>query len=263
MAIIKVKDVRFKYEDSAVLENLSFEVEKGSFLAVAGPNGAGKSTLLNILSGTIKPLSGSVIVDSEDIKNYSSAELAKKVSVVRQEFVPVFGFTVLETVMMARTPYFGQSGFETKADRQIVNDALVSTETEKFANRQLSQLSGGERQRVFIARALAQDTEVLLLDEPTSSLDLRHQVQIYDLLKKMQIDRGKTIVSVTHDTNLAAQYCDQVLLLAEDSGFLIGPPKTVFSGGNLEKIFRVSGFSGKIGTESFFLPLGKLARDNQ
>ncbi|MBW8016533.1 MAG: ABC transporter ATP-binding protein [Planctomycetes bacterium] len=263
MAIVEVKDLSYKYDKTPVIENISFQVNKGTFLAVAGPNGAGKSTLLKLLSSIIAPTMGTIIIDSENIADYKSHQLAKKIAVVRQEFVPVFGFTVLETVMMARTPYFSSGGFESKTDRQIVNDALKATETEQFANRQLAQLSGGERQRVFIARALAQNTPILLLDEPTSYLDLRHQVQIYDLLKMMQVEKGKTIISVTHDINLAGQYCDEVLLISEQTDYIIGPPKNIFSVENLEKTFQVSGFSGKIGTESFFLPLGKFARDNQ
>jgi iron complex transport system ATP-binding protein len=263
MAILEAKGISYKYGETAVLDNISFEVNKGTFLAVAGPNGAGKSTLLKLLSSIIKPTTGSVIIDSEDIQSYKAQQLAKKIAVVRQEFVPAFGFTVLETVMMARTPYFGSAGFESKTDREIVNEALKATETEKFADRQLAQLSGGERQRVFIARALAQNTPILLLDEPTSYLDLRHQVQIYDLLKMMQLEKGKTIISVTHDINLAGQYCDEVLLLSEQNDYLMGPPGNVFSRQNLEKTFKVSGFSGKIGTESFFLPLGTYARDKQ
>lgn len=261
MAIIEVKDICFDYAATPVFDKLSLQVEKGTFLAIAGPNGAGKSTLLKLLSGIIKPNSGTVKIDGRDIKAYKTEDLAKQVSVVRQEFVPVFGFTVFETVMMARTPYFGRASFESTADRQIVSDALKATETYEFANRQLGQISGGERQRVFIARALAQSTPVLLLDEPTSFLDLRHQVQIYDLIKKMQLDSGKTIIAVTHDINLAAQYCDQVLLLGDNADNIIGPPNNVLSPENLKKTFSVTGFSGQIGKETFFLPLGKFARD--
>lgn len=263
MAIVEARNLSYKYTKTLVLENINIEIDKGSFLAIAGPNGSGKSTLLKLLSSIIEPTSGSIFIDSKNIQNYKTRQLAKKVSLVRQEFIPVFGFTVLETVMMARTPYFANSGFESKNDRQIVDEALAATETDKFADRQLCQLSGGERQRVFIARALAQDTPVLLLDEPTSYLDLRHQVQIYDLLKIMQLEKGKTIISVTHDVNLAAQYCDEVLLLSDGNEHIIGPPRIVFAKENLEKTYQVSGFSGKIGTESFFLPLGKFARDNK
>ena len=263
MSIIEVSHLSFSYSEAEVLQDLSFEVKHGAFLAVAGPNGAGKSTLLNLLSGQLKPKSGSIRIDSAQLKSYSTEALARKVAVVRQEFVPVFGFSVVETVLMARTPYYGPVGFESKADREIVSEALAATDTVEFARRQLGQISGGERQRVFIARALAQDTPILLLDEPTSFLDLRHQVRIYDLLKKMQIEKGKTIVAVTHDINLVAQYCDEVLLLDGGADYYKGSPREVFSQEKIERVFGVTGFAGRVGRENFFLPLGKLARDHR
>jgi len=261
MSIIEIDNLSFAYDKSPVLSDLSFKVEQGSFLAIAGPNGAGKSTLMNLLCAVLKPNSGRIDIDNETIDSYSTQDLAKKIAIVRQEFVPVFGFNVIEMVLMARTPYYDRMGFETKDDRQIVQNALNATDTEQFASRQLSQISGGERQRVFIARALAQDTPILLLDEPTSFLDLRHQVRVYDLLKKMQLEKGKTIVAITHDINLAAQYCDEVLLLSQDTDYHTGPAADVLSPENLEKVFSVKGFSGQVGKENFFLPLGKFAKD--
>jgi iron complex transport system ATP-binding protein len=263
MSIIEVGYLDFSYSEVEVLRNLSFEVERGCFLAIAGPNGAGKSTLLNLLSGVLKPDSGSIKIDGCEVKSYSTEALARKVAVVRQEFVPVFGFSVIETVLMARTPYYGPMGFESEADREIVNNALTATDTVEFARRRLGQISGGERQRVFIARALAQDTSILLLDEPTSFLDLHHQVRIYDLLKKMQIEKDKTIVVITHDINLAAQYCDEVLLLGADTDYHKAAPRDVFSQEKIEKVFGITGFTGQVGREKFFLPLGKFARDHR
>lgn len=261
MSIIKTQNLSFSYEQTPILRDLSFEIQPGSFLAIAGPNGVGKSTLVNLLSGSLKPDSGNITIDRAPSDSYSAQQLAAKVAVVRQEFVPVFGFSVIETVSMARTPYFDQFGFETATDKKIVADALKSTETDHFATRLLNQLSGGERQRVFIARALAQDTPILLLDEPTSFLDLRHQVGIYDLLKKMQTEEQKTIVAVTHDINLASQYCDNVLLLGDDMKYYLGPPKTVLTKEKLEEVFKITGFTGQVGAENFFLPLGKFAKD--
>lgn len=263
MNIIEVKNLSFDYDQSRVLGDLSFAVEKGSFLSIAGPNGAGKSTLLNLLSANLKPGTGTVSIDDTPVGSYSAESLARKIAVVGQEFVPVFGFSVIETVLMARIGHYGRWGFETKADREIVRNALKATDTEQFASRQLGQISGGERQRVFIARALAQDTPVLLLDEPTSFLDLQHQVRIYDLLKQMQVEQNKTIVAITHDINLAGQYCDEVLLLGSGTDYHKGPSAEVFSAENLEKVFDVTGFSGQVGKENFFLPLGKFAKDNQ
>ena len=262
MTMIDVKNLSFSYTEQEVLRDLSFSVTEGRFLAIAGPNGAGKSTLLNLLAGLTRTRCGGIDIDGRSIRSYATDELAKKIALVAQEFIPTFGFTVTETVMMARTPYFGAMGFETETDRQIVTEALVLTDTAEFADRQLANLSGGERQRVFIARAVAQDTPVLLLDEPTSFLDLRHQVGVYDLLKRMQTQKNKTIVSITHDINLATQYCDEVLLLANDGNYHTGGAGEVFTPQNLEKVFGVRGFSGKTGTESFFIPLGDLAKDS-
>jgi len=261
MSIIKVSNLTFGYSGVEVLRDLSFEIAPQSFLTIAGPNGAGKSTLLNLLCRTLRPESGSISIDSVPIESYSTEALARKVAVVRQEFIPVFGFTVTEVVSMARTPFLDAFGFETEADRKIVAEALEMTGTAEFASRTLAELSGGERQRVFIARALAQDTAILLLDEPTSFLDLKHQVGIYDLLKKLQREDGKTIVAVTHDINLAAQYCDETLLIGADNSYHIGRAEDVFSPQQIEKVFGVRAFTSKVGQEKFFLPLGKFAKD--
>jgi len=262
--IIEVENLSFSYAPlSTVLKNISFEVMSGTFLAVAGPNGAGKSTLLNLLCGMLVPKSGTIRIDAVAIESYKTDDLAKKVAVVRQESVPVFGFSVIEMVLMARTPHFGQLGFESKADREIANEALEATDTAQFALRPLGSLSSGERQRVFIARALAQNTAILLLDEPTSFLDLKHQVGIYDLLKATQLEKGKTIVAVTHDINLAAQYADEVLLLGADSSYNIGKIEDILFPEQIEKVFGIRTFAGSVGQEKFFLPLGKLAKDSR
>ena len=188
-------------------------IRPGAFLAVAGPNGAGKSTLIKIMAGMLRPQSGTVLLEGKDLRSYGVQEIARRIAVVRQEFVPAFGFSVFETVLMARTPYYSQWGFESEEDRDLATKALERTDTARFASRPLGSLSAGERQRVFIARALAQNTPILLLDEPTSFLDLKHQVAVYDLLKSIQAETAATIVAVTHDINLASQYCDEALLL--------------------------------------------------
>ena len=275
-AIIEVVNLSFGYTpQSMILKDISFNVKPGTFLSIAGPNGAGKSTLLNLMCGILISKSGTIRIDSKRIESYKTEALAKKVAVVRQGNIAVFGFSVMETVLMARTPYFNTVGFESKADRHIVNEALQATDTAQFALRPLGNLSGGERQRVFIARALAQNTPILLLDEPTSFLDLKHQVKIYDLLKSAQLEKGKTIVAVTHDINLAAQYCDEILLLKKhtisstelrnnkqvDQNYYIGKTKDIFTPEQVEKVFGVRTFAGTVGQEKFFIPLGKLAKD--
>ncbi len=262
-AIIEVENLNFGYTpQNTILKGISFEVIQGKFLAIAGPNGAGKTTLLNLLCGLLRPKAGSIRIDAAPVESYSVKKLAQKVAVVRQEFVPVFDFTVAQMVSMARTPYLGTFGFEDKTDKQMVNEALEATDTAQFAQRALGSLSGGERQRVFIARALAANSPVLLLDEPTSFLDLKHQVGIYDLLKIAQFEKGKTIVVVTHDINLAAQYCDEILLLGTDGNYHIGETKDVLSREQIEKVFGVRTFAGSLGQEKFFIPLGKFAKDS-
>jgi len=261
--IIEVDNLSFGYtSETTILKDMSFNVMSGTFVAIAGPNGAGKSTLLNLMCRALKPDSGTIRIDASVIESFSTRALAAKVAVVRQELTPIFGFSVTETVLMARTLYYGSTGFESRADREITNDALVATDTARFACRPLTSLSSGERQRVFIARALAQNSLIMLLDEPTNFLDLKHQVGIYDLLKTAQVEKGKTIVAVTHDINLASQYCDEILLLGADGSYHIGKTKAVLSPEKIKEVFDVDVFAGKVGREKFFIPLGKFAKNS-
>jgi len=262
--IIEVENLSFSYtSEGIILKDMSFEVAQGAFIAIAGPNGAGKSTLLNLMCRALTPKSGTIRVDATPVGSYSTRALAAKVAVVRQEFVPIFGFSVMETVLMARTPYYSSTGFERQSDREMVNDALKATNTAQFAARPLTSLSSGERQRVFIARALAQNSLIMLLDEPTNFLDLKHQVGIYDLLKAAQVEKGKTIIAVTHDINLATQYCDEILLLGTDSSYHFGKTKAVLLPEKIKEIFDVDVFESKVGHESFFMPLGKYAKNGK
>lgn len=260
-SIIEVANLSFSYGPEPIIKDLSLSVNTGEFLAIAGANGAGKSTLLNILCGLLKANTGTVNIESKDITSYDAKSLARRIAVVRQEFVPVFDFTVFEIVAMARTPYMSTLGFETDSDTAAIRRAMEVTDTYRFANRGLANLSGGERQRVFIARALAQETTILLLDEPTSYLDFKHQVDIYDLLKEAQQQTGKTIIAVTHDINLAVQYCDRALLLFRDKKYLLGDIETVFCRETIEQAFDVKTSEATIGSRKFFLPQGRLSQN--
>lgn len=277
-ASVQVQNVSFAYRrEQPVLKDISFDVAAGKFLAIVGPNGAGKSTLINLIAGSLTAQSGTMSIDGVNVRSYRQRDLARKIATVRQGSVPVFGFSVTETVLMARTVHYGPLGFETEIDRQCVAEALEMTATTEFASRPLASLSGGERQRVFIARALAQDTPILLMDEPTTFLDLRHQVNIYDLLKTIQINKSRTIIAITQDVNLAAQYCDEAILLrplsrpavsvkGDDADvdrcqYRTGPACEVLTAAHIEEIFGVSGFSGRIDKEHFFIPLGRMAKD--
>lgn len=262
-AAIQAEHVTFGYDRGRpVLRDISLEVQAGTFLAVVGPNGAGKSTLINILAGLLQPQSGTVLLEGANLRSSRVQDIARRVAVVRQEFIPVFGFSVMETVLMARTLHYGRLGFESKADRELALQALELTETVEFASRSLDSLSAGERQRVFIARGLAQNTPLLLLDEPTSFLDLKHQVRIYDLLKSVQREKGTTIVAITHDLNLAAQYCDRTLLLyplggrpAESRSCRIGKTSDILTPEEIKRAFDVRVFSAIVGDQRFLIPL--------
>ncbi len=266
-AAIQTEHVTFSYgRGRPVLRDVSFEVQAGTFLAVVGPNGAGKSTLINILAGLLQPGSGAVLLEGTNLRSSRVQDIARRVAVVRQEFIPVFGFSVMETILMARTLHYGRLGFESKADRELATQALELTETTEFASRSLDSLSAGERQRVFIARGLAQNTPILLLDEPTSFLDLKHQVKIYDLLKSVQREKGTTIVAITHDLNLATQYCDETLLLyplgsrpAESPSCRIGKTSDILTPEEIERAFDVRVFSAIVGDERFLIPLAARA----
>ncbi len=161
---------------------------------------------------------------------------------------------------MSRTPYLGSFTFPSESDNKIIANALELTDTAQFADRLLGSLSGGERQRVFIARAFAQDTPILLLDEPTSFLDMKHQVGIYDLLKDAQTRQNKTIAAVTHDINLAVQYCDELLILSSDNNYIFGTPSEVLNSEQISKIFGIQVMTGKILDKDFFIPLGKYSK---
>jgi len=225
---VAVRDLVFAYARGApVLRGLSMGVERGRLACLLGPNGSGKTTLLRILVGLLDPSEGEVRLAGVPLGDYPRGALARRVAYVPQETLAAVGFTVLETVLMGRSPHTGALGFETPADWYAAREALRLTETEALAERSLEELSGGERQRVIIARALAQEADVILLDEPTSFLDIRHQHAIYGLLARLVAEGGKTILSISHDLNLAAAYADDMVLVSAGQVVAAGPPAEV------------------------------------
>jgi ABC-type cobalamin/Fe3+-siderophores transport system ATPase subunit len=256
MPAFEVEHLRFGYTRTPILADMSFAVGEGAFFAIAGPNGAGKTTLMRLLAGLLKPHDGTIKLNGKKINSYAPKLLARQIAVVCQEYVPVFDFTVLEMVTMVRLNRHDFVLFEDADDRHIVADALEQTEIVHLAGRRLNELSGGERQRVFIARALAQNTPILLLDEPTNHLDMKHQIRIFDLLKKLQVEQQKTILAVTHDLNIACQYCDHAMLLSGGE-MTTGSPADIFTAERIKAVFEVDGFQGSIRNKPFFIPLGR------
>ena len=235
--IIHIKELKFSYEKSMVLDSLSFSVKAGSFFVIIGPNGSGKSTLLNLIAGIITPQSGAVEILGLSIQQYSRKKLATTISLVPQLTSVDFPFSVLDIVLMGRSPHLGILGLEQQKDVHIARQALEFTGVDHLSNRKMNHLSGGEQQRVFIARAICQDPKIILLDEPTASLDLAHQVRVMDLMEKLKQERGITVVMVSHDINLASMYGENVLLLKKGNIVKSGPPNDVINFKTLEETY--------------------------
>jgi len=217
--MLTARSISFAYAErrataARVLDHLSIEGQGGRNVGLLGPDGSGKTTLLRVLAGILPPLAGSVLVDGKPIDRLSRRELARRVAVVPQETHATFDFTVIDMVLMGRYPHLGTFELEGIHDQEIARDALAATGTSALEARSFATLSGGEKQRVVIASALAQASEMLLLDEPTASLDLAYQFEIGALLRRLNAERGTTMIVSTHDLNLAAAVCDRIVLLA-------------------------------------------------
>lgn len=236
LPMIDIEDVSVQLGEVTALDEVSAAVERGRFVGLVGPNGAGKTTLLRTITAALTPRSGTVRVDGSAVHTLSSRAVSRKVAAVPQETTLAFDFDVREIVAMGRTPYHSRLGRSSRANQNAVEQAIERTDVTHFADRSISEVSGGERQRILLARALAQDTPVLLLDEPTASLDINHQLRTLELVRKL-VGEGKTVIAAIHDLNLAAHYCDELLLLGDGRRLASGPPETVLTEDNLENAF--------------------------
>jgi iron complex transport system ATP-binding protein len=246
MAIVKAESIRFKYDGDWVLKNLSFETREGEFLGIIGPNGSGKTTLLKIIDGIFMPQQGSALMNGLNIKKIKRYDIAKIIAVVPQDSPMIFSFTVQEVVLMGRAPHLGRLRFEGQTDFEIVRKAMEITDIRPFAARSINELSGGERQRVLIARALAQQPQIILLDESTAFLDIKHQIAFFDLIKNLNKEEGLTVITVTHDINLASLFCDRVMLLNEGIIHSIGTPDEVITESNIKEVYETDVLVDKI-----------------
>jgi iron complex transport system ATP-binding protein len=237
-ADLVVEDVGYRVDAAQLLDSISFRVDAGEFIGLVGPNGAGKSTLLRAIDHLVRPTSGRVRLDGRFIADLSPRQIAQLVALVPQSTTLDFGFTCIEVVLMGRHPHLSAWQPEGAADWAVAHDAMVSTETLEFARRSIVELSGGERQRVFVARALAQQPRLLLLDEPTSSLDVGHQLQVLDLVCDL-VAQGLTAIAAIHDLNLAARYCDRLVLLHRGRIRAAGPAADVLTPEHLAATFAV------------------------
>ena len=245
MPIIEINNLEFSY-DKKVSDNIfkltvsKWQVEKGNFLSILGPNGCGKSTLLKLIAGLFKPNLGSLKVYGHSIEDFKRDAYSKIISYVPQSAISIFPFSVYEIVMMGRTPHMNFMGFDNKMDRERVRKAIDIMELNHLQHKSINEISGGEAQRVFIARAIAQQAEIILLDEPSSHLDLHHQIKIFDLLKKLSSDNGLTIITVTHDLNLVGIYSKEVVFMNEGKIIIDGEKKMIFTKANIKRVFNVN-----------------------
>jgi iron complex transport system ATP-binding protein len=235
--MIEVNSVSFRYHEDWVLQDVSFRVEKGEFVGVIGPNGSGKTTLLKILYRLLSPQKGEIFFELVPMKKMDRTDIAKRIAVVAQETHLLFPFSVLETVLMGRSPHLGHLMFESEKDVEITKKAMDWTKMLPFSERPMDELSGGERKRVFIARALAQEPEVILLDEPTSNLDIHHQMDFLNLILTLNRERGLTIVMASHDMNIASEFCDRLILLQGGRIYKMGTPDEVITKENIEEVY--------------------------
>ena len=237
VSLLSTNRIEFAYNGHAVLCGVNLALDRGGLIALLGPNGSGKTTLLKILNGILTPRAGRVEFDGKNLVAIARKEIARRIALVPQELNVPFAFTVREMVLLGRTPHIRPLFGESKCDRDAIGLALELTDTHALANRVFGELSGGERQRVVMAMALAQEPQVLLLDEPTVHLDINHQIEILELIRKLNRERGLTVLATMHDLNLASLYFDRLILLDDGQIIVEGPPSEVLSAERVHSVF--------------------------
>ncbi|HOI54216.1 MAG TPA: ABC transporter ATP-binding protein [Phycisphaerae bacterium] len=251
--MLRVDRVSFSYGPGRFeLHDVSLEVARGELVGLLGPNGSGKSTLIKLVMRLLEGGSGRIVVDGRDALRQRRREYARQVAYLPQESRAAFAFTAMEAVLMGRSPHMGALGFETEDDRARARSALDCVDAGRFADTMLDELSGGERQRVMLARALVQESPLLVLDEPASFLDIRHQYELYELLRRLAHEQGKACLCVGHDVNVAAALCDRLVLLKEGRVEVAGGPREVVTA---ESIRRVYGIEAEVWTGSAGQPV--------
>jgi iron complex transport system ATP-binding protein len=235
---IHTRDLSFAYKDRAVLHGISLSVANGEMIGILGPNGSGKTTLLKILSAVLRG-QGEVKLKGRNIAAYTRRELSRLFAVVQQEARINFPYTAAEIVLMGRASYHSPFALEGKKDIEVARASMDLTDSLSLSDRYLHELSGGEKQRVMIARALAQEPEILLLDEPSAFLDLKHQVQVFELLRRLNRERDLTIVAALHDLNLAALFFPRLIMLRDGKIYRDGAPSEVLTEKTIEDVYGI------------------------
>lgn len=237
--MLEVQNISINYGVCAVVEHISFALEPGKIIALLGSNGAGKTTLLKSLNGGLPIAKGAILLDEKPLRKFSRREIAGRIAVIAQETETKFPVSVLEFVLAGRFAHGMAFGWETANDLQIAIDCLNHCDLANYESRQMNQLSGGERQRVVLARALATQAKILLLDEPTANLDLAHQALMFRLIKERALGEASSAIVITHDLNLASEFADEIILLKNGKIAAKGEPHKVLTEDNLQMIFGV------------------------
>ena len=259
---LKVKDVEFSYTSVPVLSDVCFELAQSEMLGVVGPNGAGKSTLIRCIDRILKPLRGTILLDGEDIQHMSMMETARKFGYIPQSASQVFPATVFDTVLMGRSPHIGWRS--SKKDNEKVLDVLQMLNIENLAMRDINEISGGQQQRVFIARALAQEPGTLLLDEPTSNLDIQHQLEVMEIIKDLVVKKGISTIMAVHDLNLASRYTDRVIIMKGGRIFAAGTPPDVLTPENIRSVYGVEvEVINRNGEMPYIIPIRSVRQDGR
>ncbi len=240
--IFEIADGSFGYRDNVVLQNLNLQISQGKFYGLIGPNGSGKTTLLDLLMATRKLQEGEVCFRGYPLHEYAKDILAKMLALVPQDFTMGFSYSVYDVVLMGRHPHIPRFANPSSEDIKIVEEVMKTMDIIHLQNRLVTDLSGGEKQRVVVARALAQQTAVLILDEATSSLDIRHTIEIMRAMRGHVKDQGITVVAAIHDLNLAAAFCDELIVLKNKEIHCTGPVEKVLSADLIYDVFSVKGF---------------------
>jgi len=240
MVSLQVQQVYFSYLDGLVLHNINLSIKAGEMVGLLGPNGSGKTTLIKLASGVLKPNQGEIKLDGSSLGRLSRKAIARSVAVVPQQFNIPFAFTTTEVVMLGRTPFFRVFAEESEVDKQFVSNALELVDISELKERRFDELSGGERQKIILAMALAQQPKLLLLDEPTVHLDITHQVEILELVRRLNVERGLTVIAAMHDLNLASLYFNRLILLKEGRVSADGAPAQVLTEDRIREVFSAS-----------------------
>lgn len=256
MSDMLIRDVHYSYvPPEYALTGVSFDIPAGCFCGITGPNGSGKSTLLGCISGHLKPDTGRVTISGRDVASFGVRDIARRMALVQQQTSLEYDFTVGDIVLTGRNPYIKRWRSETKEDYAMMNDALQTAGISHLKDRLITTLSGGEWQMMILARALCQQADIMLLDEPVTGLDISHQVSIMGTVKRLAGERGISVVCVLHDLNLALSYCDELVLLKSGEVYAKGEPGDVLTKQNIESVYGTAVHTIELGGRTFILPV--------